>query len=118
MVHPAPCLGQVMGKPENERFSPTGADRTSCPANGFVPGMRVTALVTDGVEPNAVRMSRDSGDYYEPGTTIHHLTNMSLDAEGHDPGLYFGHRCQTRPYGPDVRIRIRVGQSRHRHRNG
>lgn len=41
--------------------------------------MKVTALVTAGVESNAVRLSRDRGDYYEPGTiNIIVLTNMSL----------------------------------------
>jgi ABC-type Fe3+-hydroxamate transport system substrate-binding protein/adenosylcobinamide amidohydrolase len=41
--------------------------------------MRVYALVTAGAESNAVRMSRDSGDYYEPGTiNILILTNMAL----------------------------------------
>lgn len=41
--------------------------------------LKVTALVTAGVETNAVRMSRDRGDYYEPGTiNIILLTNRSL----------------------------------------
>ncbi len=41
--------------------------------------MTVYALVTAGVSSNAVRMSKDSGNYYEPGTiNIIILTNMSL----------------------------------------
>jgi ABC-type Fe3+-hydroxamate transport system substrate-binding protein/adenosylcobinamide amidohydrolase len=41
--------------------------------------MKVWALVTAGVETNALRLSRDSGNYYEPGTiNIILLTNMSL----------------------------------------
>ena len=41
--------------------------------------MTVYALVTAGVRSNALRMSRDSGNYYEPGTiNIIILTNMSL----------------------------------------
>jgi len=41
--------------------------------------MTVYALVTAGVMSNALRMSRDSGNYYEPGTiNIILLTNMSL----------------------------------------
>ncbi len=41
--------------------------------------MEVYALVTAGVKSNAVRMSRDNGNYYEPGTiNIIILTNMKL----------------------------------------
>ena len=41
--------------------------------------MTVHALVTAGVESNAQRMSRDAGDWYEPGTiNIILLTNMRL----------------------------------------
>ncbi len=41
--------------------------------------MAVYALVTAGVQGNAVRMSRDEGRYYEPGTiNIIILTNMQL----------------------------------------
>ncbi|MCD6185295.1 MAG: adenosylcobinamide amidohydrolase, partial [Deltaproteobacteria bacterium] len=41
--------------------------------------MQVYALVTAGVRSNAVRMSKDNGNYYEPGTiNIIILTNMKL----------------------------------------
>ena len=41
--------------------------------------MTVVALVTAGVESNAVRMSRDTGAYYEPGTiNIILMSNMRL----------------------------------------
>ncbi|MFH1675016.1 MAG: adenosylcobinamide amidohydrolase [Pseudomonadota bacterium] len=41
--------------------------------------MEVYALVTAGVRSNALRMSRDQGNYYEPGTiNIILLTNMAL----------------------------------------
>jgi adenosylcobinamide amidohydrolase/ABC-type Fe3+-hydroxamate transport system substrate-binding protein len=41
--------------------------------------MKVTALVTAGVLSNAVRMSKDEGQFYEPGTiNILLLTNMKL----------------------------------------
>ncbi len=41
--------------------------------------MKVWALVTAGVRSNALRMSADSGDYYEPGTiNIIIMTNRSL----------------------------------------
>ena len=43
--------------------------------------MEVYALVTAGVSGNAVRMSRDTGNYYEPGTiNILILPNMRLTA--------------------------------------
>jgi len=48
--------------------------------------MTIYALVTAGVRSNAVRMSRDTGNYYEPGTiNILLLTNMHLS-----------HRAMTR----------------------
>ena len=41
--------------------------------------MTVYALVTAGVQSNAMRMGKDSGDYYEPGTiNIVLLSNMQL----------------------------------------
>lgn len=41
--------------------------------------MRVTALVTAGVRANAMRLSRDRGNYYEPGTiNIILMSNMRL----------------------------------------
>ncbi|MBU0969165.1 MAG: adenosylcobinamide amidohydrolase [Proteobacteria bacterium] len=41
--------------------------------------MKVTALITAGVLSNAVRMSKDEGQFYEPGTiNIILLTNMKL----------------------------------------
>ena len=41
--------------------------------------MTVVALVTAGVESNAIRMSRDTGAYYEPGTiNIILMSNMRL----------------------------------------
>lgn len=45
-------------------------------------GMRVYALVTAGVKSNAMRMARDSGDFYEPGTiNIVLLTNLKLSPQ-------------------------------------
>ena len=41
--------------------------------------MKVYALVTAGVSSNALRMSRDTGPFYEPGTiNIIIMTNMQL----------------------------------------
>jgi iron complex transport system substrate-binding protein len=43
--------------------------------------MQVYALVTAGVRSNAMRMSKDQGGYYEPGTiNIIIMTNMSVSA--------------------------------------
>ncbi|MFH1136395.1 MAG: adenosylcobinamide amidohydrolase [Pseudomonadota bacterium] len=58
----------------------TGADLDNLSAQTVsFRDMKVAALVTAGVGSNAVRMSRDSGDYYEPGTiNIIILTNMAL----------------------------------------
>ena len=93
---PAPCWGighkhglkkirsriyKVTGMNQSDAsFLFTGADmdRLSIQKTKFK-DMTVYALVTAGVSSNAVRMSKDSGNYYEPGTiNIIILTNMSL----------------------------------------
>jgi len=44
--------------------------------------MKIYALVTAGVSSNAMRTSKDSGDYYEPGTiNIILMTNMKLSSQ-------------------------------------
>jgi len=44
--------------------------------------MRVYAMVTAGVKSNAMRMAKDSGDFYEPGTiNIVLLTNLKLSPQ-------------------------------------
>jgi len=61
-------------------FLMTGADmdNLSVIEKGFKE-MKVTTLVTAGVLSNAVRMSKDEGQFYEPGTiNIIILTNMKL----------------------------------------
>ena len=61
-------------------FLITGADmeNLSVRESGFKE-MKAVALVTAGVMSNAVRMSKDTGLYYEPGTiNIIILTNMEL----------------------------------------
>jgi adenosylcobinamide amidohydrolase/ABC-type Fe3+-hydroxamate transport system substrate-binding protein len=72
---------QTMGlDPEQTCFLMTGAnmDGVSIQQASFK-GMSVLALVTAGVRSNAVRSSRDSGNYYEPGTiNILLLPNMKL----------------------------------------
>ncbi len=71
----------VLGQsPERASFLFTGADMDNLAVRQVeFKELKVTALVTAGVESNAVRMSRDRGDYYEPGTiNIILLTNRSL----------------------------------------
>lgn len=61
---------RVIGKTEDSAsFLFTGADmdNISIQTEQFRE-MRVHALVTAGVRSNAVRMARDTGNYYEPGT--------------------------------------------------
>ena len=93
---PAPCWGighkhglekirsriyRVTGMNQSDAsFLFTGADmdKLSIQKTEFK-DMTVYALVTAGVTSNAVRMSKDSGNYYEPGTiNIIILTNMAL----------------------------------------
>ena len=64
----------------NSSFLFTGADmdNVSVKREKFK-DMEIYALVTAGVQSNAVRMSRDEGKYYEPGTiNIILLPNMKL----------------------------------------
>ncbi|MGD9878339.1 adenosylcobinamide amidohydrolase [Desulfococcus sp.] len=58
----------------------TGADMDNLSVQAKTcKGMTVVALVTAGVESNAVRMSRDTGAYYEPGTiNMILMSNMRL----------------------------------------
>lgn len=58
----------------------TGADMDNLSVQqASFKAMTVVALVTAGVESNAVRMSRDTGDYYEPGTiNMILMSNMRL----------------------------------------
>jgi len=65
---------------ETASFLMTGADmdNLSVTQKSFKE-MKVTALITAGVLSNAVRMSKDEGQFYEPGTiNIIILTNMKL----------------------------------------
>jgi len=71
----------VIGKdPDTSSFLFTGADmdHVSIQQETFR-DMKITALVTAGVCSNAVCMSKDTGNYYEPGTiNIVLLPNMKL----------------------------------------
>jgi ABC-type Fe3+-hydroxamate transport system substrate-binding protein/adenosylcobinamide amidohydrolase len=72
---------QIIGK--SEKFSSflfTGADMDNLAIKKqSFREMEILALVTAGVKSNAVRMSKDAGRYYEPGTiNIILLPNMKL----------------------------------------
>lgn len=72
---------QVIGKSEDTAsFLFTGADMDNLSIkHKRFKDMAVYALVTAGVISNAVRTSKDAGNYYEPGTiNIILLTNMKL----------------------------------------
>lgn len=65
---------------ETAGFLFTGADMDNLAmTQSAYKKLTVHALVTAGVESNAMRMSRDDGGYYEPGTiNIIIMTNMEL----------------------------------------
>jgi iron complex transport system substrate-binding protein len=72
---------QVIGKSEKSTsFLFTGADMDNLTINRKkFRAMEVYALVTAGVKSNAVRISKDEGRFYEPGTiNIIILPNMEL----------------------------------------
>ena len=66
--------------PENTSLLFTGADMNNLAiSRQDSKEMTVYALVTAGVTSNAVRMARDTGNFYEPGTiNVLILTNMQL----------------------------------------
>ena len=68
--------------PKNTSLLFTGADMNNLAVSRQnFKEMTVYALVTAGVTSNAMRMGRDTGKYYEPGTiNILLLTNMHLSA--------------------------------------
>lgn len=74
-------LLQVLGKQQTETsllFTGADMDNLSVQKKSYRT-MHVYALVTAGVSANAVRMSQDTGAYYEPGTiNIILLANMNL----------------------------------------
>lgn len=72
---------QAIGKTEDtSSFLFTGADMDNLSVKQEkYKDMEIYALVTAGVKSNAVRMSKDTGNYYEPGTiNIIILSNMML----------------------------------------
>jgi ABC-type Fe3+-hydroxamate transport system substrate-binding protein/adenosylcobinamide amidohydrolase len=79
--HMQSSILKAMGKnKETASFLMTGADMDNLSViEKTFKNMKVTALVTAGVMSNAMRMSKDTGMFYEPGTiNIIILTNMQL----------------------------------------
>jgi len=71
---------KIEGKETAFLFTGADMDNLTVTSRKFK-NMEVTALVTAGVETNAVRMSQDSGDFYEPGTiNMILMANMKLSA--------------------------------------
>jgi len=66
--------------PDTSALLLTGADMDTLVVKREVfKGLEIVALVTAGVRSNAMRMSRDTGNYYEPGTiNIILLPNQKL----------------------------------------
>ncbi len=73
-------LKAIQRQKQTTSFLITGADMDNLSIQSKTyKGMKVYALVTAGVMGNAVRMSKDTGAFYEPGTiNIIILTNMEL----------------------------------------
>ena len=72
--------GVLEKAPDTTSFLFTGADMDNLAIEKETfRDMTVVGLVTAGVRGNAVRMGRDTGNYYEPGTiNMIFLTNMTL----------------------------------------
>jgi adenosylcobinamide amidohydrolase len=97
---------------KNSAFLFTGADmdRMSVQTSRFK-AMAAHALVTAGVTSNAVSMSKDTGNYYEPGTiNIVVLTNMKLSTRAMSRAVITATEAKTAAlsdldirssYGPD-----------------
>jgi ABC-type Fe3+-hydroxamate transport system substrate-binding protein/adenosylcobinamide amidohydrolase len=73
-------LKSVQRQEQTSSFLITGADMDNLSIQTQTyKDMKVYALVTAGVTGNALRMSKDTGSFYEPGTiNIIILTNMAL----------------------------------------
>lgn len=74
--------------------------------------MTIYAVVTAGVRSNAVRMSRDTGNYYEPGTiNILLLTNMQLSPRAMTRAIISATEAKTAALmDMDVRSAYRPGR--------
>lgn len=89
---------QAIGKSKKHScFLFTGADMGNLSVQkAEYRGMTVYALVTAGVETNAVRMSVDQGQFYEPGTiNVILMTNMKLTPRAMVRGIISATEAKT-----------------------
>ncbi|SDU32093.1 adenosylcobinamide amidohydrolase [Desulfobacula phenolica] len=89
---------KAMGKnQQTASFLMTGADMDNLSVKTKVfKEMKVVALVTAGVMSNAVRMSKDTGDFYEPGTiNVIIMTNMRLSTRAMTRAIIAGTEAKT-----------------------
>ena len=90
-------LKAVQRQKQATSFLITGADMDNlCIQTQTYKDMKVYALVTAGVMSNAVRMSKDIGAFYEPGTiNIIILTNMRLSKRAMTRAIISGTEGKT-----------------------
>ena len=89
---------RVIGKSEkNSSFLFTGADMDNLAIKKQrFKKMKVRVLVTAGVKSNALRMSKDAGNYYEPGTiNIILLPNMKLTSRAMNRAIISATEAKT-----------------------
>jgi len=89
---------KALGKTrENSSFLFTGADMSNLSVQkAEFKAMAVYALVTAGVESNAVRMAEDEGRFYEPGTiNVVVMTNMKLSARARTRAIISATEAKT-----------------------
>ena len=90
-------LKAIQRQKQTTSFLITGADMNNLSIQiQSYKGMKVYALVTAGVLGNAVRMSKDTGAFYEPGTiNIIILTNMTLSKRAMTRAIISGTEGKT-----------------------
>ncbi len=109
-------LYTIIGKSEKETsFLFTGADMDNLSIQQMkYKAMAVYALVTAGVRSNAMRMSKDEGLYYEPGTiNIIIMSNMKLSPRAMTRAIISATEGKTAAL-LDMDIRSSYGKGRYR----
>jgi len=99
---------------ENSSFLFTGADMSNLSVQkAEFKAMTVYALVTAGVESNAVRMAEDEGRFYEPGTiNVVVMTNMKLSARARTRAIISATEAKTAAL-QDLDVRSAASPLRH-----
>lgn len=106
---------KALGKTrENSSFLFTGADMSNLSVQkAEFKAMAVYALVTAGVESNAVRMAEDEGRFYEPGTiNVVVMTNMKLSARARTRAIISATEAKTAAL-QDLDVRSAASPLRH-----